>query len=283
MSSSPPAHGLVTVLGNLAVDRIAGADPTPGGAPSFVGSALQSSGGGRIVARAALADRPLFDDVVRGSGVPFDLIDADATSAFGMTYDGDDRVMTVDAIGPVWEAAHVRAAEVRTPWAHVAPLLRTDFTPGALAELAMSGIRVAYDGQGLVRMPSVGPLQTDAAFDPELLAAVSLLKLADDEAAILTGGAPFDADAAARLGVPEIIVTAGSRGSTIFVLGEVIAVEPPFRVEGVHATGAGDLFTAGYVAARARGDAPAEAARHASTLVAELLMVRRILDQEAGD
>jgi sugar/nucleoside kinase (ribokinase family) len=275
VSAAP--HGGLTVLGNVAIDRIDGASATPGGAPSFVGSILAQAGGGRIVTRAAEADLPLFEPVIRGSGVRVDVLPADCTSAFGLVYDGDERVMTVDAVGPVWEAADVQAARVETTWVHVAPLLRTDFTPAALAELALSGVRVAYDGQGLVRAAERGPLRTDAAFDPELLAAVSMLKLADDEAAILTGGAPFDADAAARLGVPEILVTAGSRGSTIYALGQVIEIEAPFRVEGVHATGAGDSFTAAYVAARARGEAPADAARFASLLVAELLLVRREL------
>lgn len=272
-----PHEGGVTVLGNLAIDRIDGAAPSPGGAPSFVGPVLAQAGGGRIVARAAQADHPLFHEVRDAAGVPFDLVDGPSTAAFGMHYDGDARQMTVDAIGPIWDAENIRAAQITTPWVHVASLLRSDFTPAALAELALSGVRVAYDGQGLVRVAALGRLRTDAAFDPEILAPVSMLKLADDEAAILTGGAPFDASAAARLGVPEIVVTAGSRGSTIFLLGEVIEIEPPFRVEGVHATGAGDSFTAAYVAARARGESPPDAALLASQLVAELLTVRREL------
>jgi sugar/nucleoside kinase (ribokinase family) len=267
----------VTVLGNLAIDRIDGAAPSAGGAPSFVGPMLQQAGGGRIVARAAAADLPLFGEVIEAAGVPFDLLPAASTSAFGLHYSGDARQLTVDAIGPVWEAEDVRAAEVTTPWVHVAPLLRSDFTAGALAELALSGVRVAYDGQGLVRSAQLGPLVVDAAFDPEVLAAVALLKLADDEAAVLTGGAPFDADAAAALGVPEIIVTAGSAGSTLYVGGRCVEVPPPFKVEGVHATGAGDSFTVAYVAARARGEGPLAAAQLASQLVAELLMVRREL------
>jgi sugar/nucleoside kinase (ribokinase family) len=215
---------------------------------------------------------------MQSAGVPFALLPAECTSGFGLHYDGDARQMTVDQIGPVWDAEAIRAAQVTTPWAHVAPLLRSDFTAGALAELAMSGIRVAYDGQGLVRVPSLGALQVDAAFDREVLAAVSLLKLADDEAAVLTAGAPFDGAAAASLGVPEIIVTAGSRGATLFVGGTQFVVPAAFRVDGVHTTGAGDAFTVAYVAARARGERPLEAAQLASQLVAELLAVRRELD-----
>ncbi|MBO9531649.1 MAG: hypothetical protein J7513_01595 [Solirubrobacteraceae bacterium] len=272
---TPPG---VTVLGNLAIDRIDGAAPSPGGAPSFVAPALAHAGGGRIVARAASADNDFFAGIVdAAAGVPFDLVAGASTAAFSMRYAGDHRVMAVDAIGPSWEAATIRAACVSTAWVHLAALLRSDFTPGALAELAAAGTRIAFDGQGLVRAARTGPLVTDDAFDPALLAHVDLLKLADDEAAVLAGGAPFDLVDAARLGVPEIIVTAGSHGSTIYLAGEVISVAPPFRVEGVHATGAGDTFTVSYVAARASGESPAAAAELASQFVAELLLVRKDL------
>lgn len=215
--------------------------------------------------------------MIASAGVPFELLAATSTSAFGLRYDGDDRVMTVDAIGPTWTAATIRAAAIDTTWVHVAPLLRSDFTVEAIGALVADGHRVAFDGQGLVRAPQRGPLLVDAAFDPALLSGVAMLKLADDEAAVLTAGAPFDAAAAARLGVPEIVVTAGSRGSVLFVGGDPIAVPPPFRVEGVHATGAGDSFTVAYVSARAAGDPPVDAARRASQFVAELLAVRREL------
>lgn len=264
----------VTVLGNLAIDRIDGRPPSPGGCPSFAALPLEAIGGGRIVTQASLADATLFDDVLQGSGVPVELLPAASTSGFGMHYDGDDRTMTVDAIGPVWTPEDLDAAAIRTDWVHVAPLLRTDFPAATLADLAARGHRVGYDGQGLVRAALVGPLQVDGAFDRDIFASLTVLKLADDEAAVITGGG-FDEGDAAALGVPEIVVTYGSRGCDLFVDGERTHVPPAFRVTDVHATGAGDTFTVAYVAARARGDAPREAARAASQLVAELLQVRR--------
>lgn len=265
----------VTVLGNLAVDRIDGRPPSAGGCPTFAGLPLQAIGGGRIVTRAALADAPLFDDVLQGSGVPVDLLAAASTSAFGLHYAGDHRAMTVDAIGPTWSPDDLDAAAIRTEWVHVAPLLRTDFPASTLAALAARGHRVAYDGQGLVRAARLGPLRVDADFDSGVFEALSILKLADDEAPMLTGGAPFDERHAVALGVPEIVVTYGSRGCDLFVDGERDHVPPAFAVSGVHATGAGDTFTVAYVGARARGDTPRAAAEAASQLVSELLQVRR--------
>ncbi len=265
----------VTVLGNVAVDRIDGGAPSPGGGPSFVAMPLEATGvPGRIVTRVAGADRPLFDDVLAGAGVPVTVLPAAVTSGFGLHYTGDDRTLTVDAIGPSWSADDIHDAAIETVWVHVAPLLRSDFTPDAIAALAAAGHQVSYDGQGLVRVAETGPLRADAAFDPRLLHGLRVLKLADDEAEVLAGGA-FRPAHARRFGVPEILVTHGSKGCDLFVDGEGLHVPAPFQVSGVHATGAGDTFTVAYVAARSRGDGPLQAAESASQLVAELLLVRR--------
>lgn len=264
----------VTVLGNFAVDHVDGAPSSPGGCPSFAGGALDAIGGiGRVVARVAPADLPLFADVIHASRARVDVLLSSETSAFGLRYDGDAREMTVDAVGPVWDEGDVALAAPNTEWVHVSPLLRTDFPAATLAALAADGHRLALDGQGLVRDPRVGPLAMDPGFDPALLTHLTVLKLADDEAAALTG-AEFDLAAASRLGVPEILVTAGSRGCDVYAGGAAHHVPSAWRVQGVHTTGAGDLFTVAYVGARARGDDPVEAAQVASQIVAELLQVR---------
>src|SRR5205823_623776 len=69
---------------------------------------------------------------------------------------------------------------------------------------AQKGRRLSFDGQGLVRPPRTGPLELDADYDPELLRHVSILKLAEEEAAVLGDLSALD--------VPEIVVTHGTRG-----------------------------------------------------------------------
>ena len=86
------------------------------------------------------------------------ILPSDRTSAFRLDYvDVDHRQMSVDAVGPVWGAAEIEAADPDTTWLHLAPLLRTDFPAETLALLAARGHRVVYDGQGLVRADRVGP------------------------------------------------------------------------------------------------------------------------------
>ncbi|APE14216.1 carbohydrate kinase [Mycobacterium sp. WY10] len=259
----------VTVLGNLAVDVINGGPKTPGGCASFSGVAVAATGGpGGIVALAADEDHALFEPLLDRFGSLIRILPAECTSAFRLDYeDVDHRRMSVEAIGPVWSAAEVEAADPETTWIHLAPLLRTDFPADTLALLAERGQRVAYDGQGLVRADRLGPLVVDRHYPPELLAHLSILKLAEDEAVIVADG-PFDESTAARLGVPEILVTYGSEGCDIYTGDTRVRVPAAWRVDGVQTTGAGDMFTTCYVANRAAGADPSVAAEKASELVA---------------
>jgi sugar/nucleoside kinase (ribokinase family) len=269
----------VTVLGNLAIDVINGAPKSPGGCASFAGVALEAAGGpGRIVAMGAQEDHALFDSLRERFGDMVTILPSDRTSGFRLDYDDvDHRHMSVDAIGPVWGRAEVEAADPNTTWVHLAPLLRTDFPAETLALLSERGHLVAYDGQGLVRADQLGPLIEDRHFPADLLTHLDVLKLAEDEAVVVADGA-FDADVAARLGVPEIVVTYGSEGCDIYTDGVVTRVPAAWRVLGVQTTGAGDMFTAYYVANRAAGAVPARAAELASELVARELEKRVHVD-----
>lgn len=265
----------VTVLGNLAIDVIDGAAPSPGGCASFAGVALEYAGGtGQIVAMGAREDHQLFAAVLDRFGSLVRIIDSERTAGFQLDYvDVDHREMSVTALGPVWGAAEIEAANPETTWVHLAPLLRADFPEETLALLAERGHRVAYDGQGLVRADRVGPLAVDRHYPQGLLRDISVLKLAEDEAVIVADG-QFGAKTAERLGVPEILVTLGSEGCDIYTEGDVVRVPAAWRVTGVQATGAGDMFTACYVANRAAGADPVAAAERASELVARELEKR---------
>lgn len=265
----------VTVLGNLAIDIIDGAPSSPGGCASFAGVALEYAGGpGEIVAMGAPHDHQLFAAVLDRFGPLVRIIDSDRTASFRLDYvDVDHRAMSVAALGPIWGAAEIHLADPGTTWVHLAPLLRADFPESTLALLAARGHRVAYDGQGLVRADQLGPLAVDRNYPHSLLRDVDVLKLAEDEAVIVADGV-FHAGTAEWLGVPEILVTLGSEGCDIYTEGTVVRVPAAWRVTGVQATGAGDMFTSCYVANRATGADPVAAAERASELVARELQKR---------
>ncbi len=139
--------------------------------------------------------------------------------------------MRIEALGDAWQPDACPSFPDDVSWVHVASVARSDFPAETLAALAR-GHRLSLDGQGLVRVPETGELRLDADYDPELLRHVEVLKLSDEEAEAL--GDP------AALPVPEIVVTHGSRGSTVFAGGRIEDVAA--RAVAADPTGAGDAF-----------------------------------------
>jgi sugar/nucleoside kinase (ribokinase family) len=154
---------------------------------------------------------------------------------------------------------------------HVAPLARCDF-PVETLEVIARGRRVLLDGQGLVRPERTAPLRLDPDFDPALLAPVTALKLAEEEALAIVG--EITPQALARLGVAEVLVTRGSRGSLVFAEGKLTEI-PARPLAVADPTGAGDAFSVYYATARARGRSPLQAARQATALATYAASGRR--------
>jgi 1D-myo-inositol 3-kinase len=234
---------LLAVIGHLSRDVVAGGEPRIGGGPWHAARAYAALGAdARIVAACGREDEEAFRAELARIGLSLELHAGDRTTAFSFSYDAaGTRTMTVDATGERF------APEVDAEWVHVAPLLRGDV-------VVPQAPHVLLDGQGLVRRPALGPLRLDADFDPDLLRGVSILKLAAEEAAVV---GPVD--------VPEVVVTDGLHGAT--VNGTHIAADPV----DADPTGAGDMFAAGYLTARAAGADPVEAGRSAAALVSAIL------------
>jgi sugar/nucleoside kinase (ribokinase family) len=257
----------VAVVGNLSLDRVDGGEPRPGGAPFHAARALRVLGWpALILAKGADADRRALLPPLVALGVPVLWRGGDATATFSFTYDGDRRRMVVESLGPSWTAADLHGLE-RVDWVQVGALARSDFPAETLAELARRR-HLLLDGQGLARPAETGPLELDRDFSRDVLRHVTALKLAEDEAQALFG--EVDADALRSLGVPEVLVTLGARGSIVYADGKLVRV-PARDLGEVDPTGAGDAFAAAYVVSRSAGHAPAAAARRATAVVAEVL------------
>ena len=253
----------LALVGNLSQDVVDGGPARIGGAPYYAARAWRALGSrASIYTRCGPHDRAAFARQLTVVGLPVVLLPGTATTSFSFYYEEQTRVMTVEHTGDSWSPADVGAV-THGAWVHVAPLLRTEFPAETLAALAR-GRRLSLDGQGLVRAPELGPLRLDGDFDPAMLAHVQILKLAEEEADVI--------GAVDELGVPEVLVTYGPRGSCLYVNGRAervgawpVAADP---------TGSGDSFSAAYLAGRAQGLAPLAAARRATALVGALLTRR---------
>jgi sugar/nucleoside kinase (ribokinase family) len=253
----------VGVIGHLSRDVIAGGQPRIGGGPWHAARGLRALRQEAIVF-AKCGDRA-FGAQLATLGLPFSVTTGGETTAFSFSYDEHGvRTMAVDAIGDPWSVTELPQALLRrVGWVQVAPLLHGDFDPDAIAWLARDR-RLLFDGQGIVRAREIGPLRFEAALDQEVLRHVSILKLSEEEAAVLGD--------VRELGVPEVLITYGPGGADVVSGGEVTHV--PARIIQQDPTGAGDAFGAAYLASRATGHAPVSAARRATAVVSAMLAGR---------
>ena len=251
---------MIALIGNLSLDLLPGQPPRTGGGPFHGARALQQLRvPARVIARCAEVDRETLLPPLVKLGTPTRYVHGESTNTFSFSYDGDVRTMSIDALGDVWHPGDIPELPSGR-WVHLAPLVRGEFPLATIAALARRR-RVSFDGQGLVRVPETGPLRLDDDFDREILRHIWVLKLADEEAEAL--GDP------ASLGVREVLVTHGSRGSTIYCGGTSEHV--PAHLIGTDPTGAGDAFATAYIVGRNAGFSPAGAARRATAVVASML------------
>ena len=224
-----------------------------------------------IVAKCAAPDRPQVLPPLIRLGLPVHWRDSTATAAFAIDVRGrapaDDWSRRSPIRGRRRRCGRSEADAGCTSPRCRAATFRPRPSPRSPAAAALS-----LDGQGLVRPARTGPLELDADYDPELLRFVSILKLADDEAAMLVDG--YDERALGRLGVPEIVVTLGSRGCIVFARRDRRA--RPLAARSRRATRPAPATRSRPPTSppAAAGAAPTAAARRAAALVADLLAGR---------
>ncbi|HEU5425680.1 MAG TPA: sugar kinase [Actinocrinis sp.] len=139
----------------------------------------------------------------------------------------------------------------------------TGITP-ALSESCAQAVRVLAESARHARIPisfdvnyrSTLPGSAGAAaFVKELLPGIDLLFAGDDELAMVTD--ETDPHRAARelaaRGIAEVVVKRGAEGALVATAAGDAAEQPALPVRVVDAIGAGDSFTAGYLAARFDG------------------------------
>jgi sugar/nucleoside kinase (ribokinase family) len=259
----------IAAIGNLSLDRVAGGPPRPGGPVFYAAPTLaRLNADARLAASCAADDLEHFLPALGALGLPFRWYAAKTTTAYSFHYEGDRRIMSQEAVGDAWSPARALEAVGDATWIHVGALVRSDFPEGTLVALAADGRRLLVDAQGLVRTGELGALRMDGEIGAAL-ECVSILKLDEEEAVTLAGSS--QPETLQALGVPEVLLTLGSRGSVVVTPGGIEVVPAEAVMQSVDPTGAGDTFCAAYLSARAGGTEPVEAAVRATAVVAEFL------------
>jgi sugar/nucleoside kinase (ribokinase family) len=259
----------VAALGHLTRDVVAGAEPRPGGGVFYATRALARLGAdGHAEAACSAEDRATLLPPLEAFGLPVTWHESSTTTEYSFHYEGDRRIMRQEAVGDPWTPEQAVAAARDAAWIDVCALTRTDFPPETLAALAAEGRQLLVDLQGLVRTAAIGPLETDEHIG-DVLHHVEVLKLNDEEAETLVGSS--EPERLRALGVPEVLLTLGSKGAWV-ITPDLLEHVPAVPVDGtVDPTGAGDTYSVAYLVQRSAGAEPVEAARVAAATVASFL------------
>ena len=269
----------LAVVGLTARDTVDGGAATTGGAPFYAAQALGQVGAtARLVTKVAESDEALLepiatDDVAWRS--------ASETAAYALTHDPQtgERHIRLESLGDPWTGTDLEAwvlpALVGTSAVHAGALCTSDFPVETLAMLARER-RLSLDAHGLVRPARLGPVTMEPPTSFDVLEHVEVLKLSLEEAAVL--GVEPTAASMGAVGVPEVVLTAGSRGAWIYARGAVVEVTSDAVVVR-DTTGAGDGFIACYLHARLDDASGADAGAFAARAVAAML--RRRLSERA--
>jgi sugar/nucleoside kinase (ribokinase family) len=195
-----------------------------------------------------------------------------------------ERAHRVAGLGSSWTADElesvVDAMLAGVSWVHAGTQRAGDLGADALAVLARGERRIAFDGQGPLRAPALGPLCLTGVLTPELLRHVQALKLSEEEAQAAFGTLDA-AEIARQTGVPEVLVTLGATGAYL-AAGDEQGTVSADAVVGVDPTGAGDSFLALYSDGRAEGLPPLAAADAACAGVSAVLADRLAASAESS-
>lgn len=252
--------------------------PRPGGVVTFAGRALARLGvRTRVVTRLAPRDEAVLGPL-RTAGVEVLALPSSRTTTYANRYrppagDRHDLLERSDPIAP----GDVPAEWLRS--AHLVqagPLHPHDVEPAALAGAA--GL-VGADLQGVHRDEALGHEDVARAVR-DWCAVAAVVQASETDVPTL-----FDATSPRAIrsayGIAELLVTRGARGAVLATRAGVaeIASQP---ARGGDPRGAGDVFLAVYLAARALGTVPVPAAETAARLTGQAITTGAVAPDGLG-
>ncbi|WP_026261072.1 PfkB family carbohydrate kinase [Spirosoma luteum] len=248
----------ICTIGHISLDRVLtpqSVNYMPGGTSFYFSKALAHSAIKYGLLTAVAPQEHRIVDDLRAEGITVYTQPSRHTVYFENIYgdDQDDRDQNVLAKADPFST--VLIPDIKARIFHLGPLLADDIPVSLLADLSKRGL-VSLDIQGYLRhLVKRKVVYRDWAHKRDMLPKVGILKVNNFEMEVLTGrtsaheGARYLAD----LGVPEVVVTLGSKGSLIFNQGKFSRI-PAFKPKTVvDATGCGDTYMAGYLLKRVQG------------------------------
>jgi sugar/nucleoside kinase (ribokinase family) len=281
----------VCVVGHVTKDliRIPGKpdQKMAGGSAYYVSIALKSLGlSVEVITKVAKSDDALLDGL-RARGIAVINGETNATTTFENAYNGEHLakreqwVRDIAAPFSPRDLEHASAAEF-----HLGPLTANELSLETLRFIRARARRITFDGQGVLREVVDEAVRLGAWAELEHgLPLVDALKVDDVEAARMVNEKDPEraAQRLAELGAREVAITFADRGSLVRAGGKAARIPAFPPAAHVDATGCGDTYAAGYLAARYRGASPIDAARFAAAAASLKLERYGALEASSAD
>ncbi|MDF7816603.1 PfkB family carbohydrate kinase [Runella sp. MFBS21] len=256
----------ICTIGHITLDKVVTTQSVnfmPGGTSFYFSKAIQKFDVDyRLITAVAAAELPIVEQLQK-EGIEITTLPSEHTVFFENIYsqNQDHREQNVLYKADPFTKEVALLPNIDAQIYHLGPLLSDDISVELLKALAQKGM-VSLDIQGFLRFVKNQKVHyTDWVDKDEALAHVSILKANEYEMEVITGQKEIRAGALylAEMGVKEVIITLGSKGSVIYTEGNFYEI-PAFKPKQVvDATGCGDTYMAGYLLKKIKGGNPQEA------------------------
>ena len=241
----------------------------PGGTAWYFAKAIKqlSTDDFLLVTAVEEEQQPVIEEL-RGEGIDVITVPTRRSACFVNIYDGNlnSRKQRVTAQPDPFTIESLQTIDADI--IHLGSLLRDDFSADAI-KLLSSKATLSVDVQGFLRKVSDEQVQhIDWEEKRELLPYIHTLKANETEMEVLTGTSdPYEAALILKdLGVKEVILTLGDKGSLIYHRGQYHDIPAYPTLSLVDVTGCGDTYMAGYLLQRSLGKDEDEAGRFAAAM-----------------
>ncbi|MCE7043251.1 PfkB family carbohydrate kinase [Dyadobacter sp. CY312] len=249
----------ICTIGHITLDKVVTTQSVkfmPGGTSFYFSKAIQDFDLRYALVTALGNEEAYIVDGLREANIEVRSLPSEFTVYFENIYshNQDHREQNVLHTAASFDVAQM--PDVNAKIFHLGPLLSDDITVELVKHLASKG-EVSLDIQGFLRyVKDKKVYYRDWADKEEALPYITYLKANEFEMEAVTGTSNVEAGARylAEMGVREVIITLGSRGSVIYTNGVFHHIPAYQPADIVDATGCGDTYMAGYLLQKVKGE-----------------------------
>jgi sugar/nucleoside kinase (ribokinase family) len=261
----------ICTIGHITKDKVVTGESVkfmPGGTAFYFSKALQQFAINYLLVTAVAADEMYVIAALQKDGIAVHNVPSQHSVFFENIYLGnqDHREQNVLAIADPFSIEAMPRAGATIY--HLGPLLADDIPVNMIQLLASKGL-VSLDVQGYLRsVHNKKVFYADWKDKVTALPYVSILKANEFEMETITGiHKPHEgAQYLAALGVKEVIITLGSKGSLVLANDKFYTIPAYHPTTVADATGCGDTYMAGYLYKKIKGSGIAEAASYGAAM-----------------